>query len=359
MAVNTNDKRLVAVKTEEEQALNKSNTMYNSMIADSQKYYDEQIQASKDYAKEQSRLQQEKTDFAIEKIEQEKEQANKDYIREQSGSYVDWQKESNRYGANAETMASNGFVASGYGESAQVSMYNTYQNRVATARESFNKAILNYNNSITEAQLQNSSNLAEISYKALQDQLQLALEGMQYRNQLLETQANKQLEIKSMYHQKYQDVLSQINTENALAEQIRQFNASLAEQKRQFNASRSSGGSGGSGGSYGDYTSDKAQDNSNQYAVNTAYYKGGLNRGAEKYGVFANGYQPKGVLGYGTVSKTGDTISFYAPTLNGGTNPVTQNVWKTSDGTKWVWYGTQNKYIKLEVFQRMVKQGLK
>ena len=31
-------------------------------------------------------------------------------------------------------------------ESSKVSMYNTYQNRVATARDSYNRAVLNYNN---------------------------------------------------------------------------------------------------------------------------------------------------------------------------------------------------------------------
>ena len=242
MASTTNDKRLVAVDREEEKALNKSNTMYNSMIKDSQKYYDQQIQASKDWENTQTKLQQEQTNFAIEKIEQQKDQANKDYVKEQSGAYVDWQKESNRYGANAEEMAASGFVSSGYGESSQVSMWNTYQNRVATARESYNQAVLNYDNAIKDAQLQNNAKLAEIAYQSLQAQLELSLQGLQYKNQLLETQANKQLEIKNIYENKYQNVLNQINKENELAEEIRQYNANLklqqqklAEEKRQYN----------------------------------------------------------------------------------------------------------------------------
>ena len=43
--VNPNDERLVAVNREEEKELNKSNTMYNSMIANSDKYYQAQIDA--------------------------------------------------------------------------------------------------------------------------------------------------------------------------------------------------------------------------------------------------------------------------------------------------------------------------
>lgn len=240
--INPNDERLVAVNKEEETALNKSKTMYNSMIADSDQYYQAQINAAKEWEATQKANQQAQTDFAIEKIEQQKEQATKDYTKEQSGAYVDWQKESNRYGASAEELAVSGLLNTGYGESSQVRMYNTYQNRVASARESYNQAILNYNNAIKDAQLQNNSVLAEIAYDALQQQLELSLQGFQYKNQLLETQANKQLEIKNMYHSQYQDVLKQINTENALQEEVRQYNANyslqqqqLKEEVRQFN----------------------------------------------------------------------------------------------------------------------------
>ena len=131
-------------------------------------------------------------------------------------------------------------------------MYTTYQNRVTAARESYNLAVQNYNNAITEARLQNNSILAEIAYEALQKQLELSLQGFQYKNQLVLEQANKKLEVENMYYNRYQDVLDQINTENALAEQIRQFNAQLAEEQRQFNETMAynkakSSGSGGGG----------------------------------------------------------------------------------------------------------------
>ena len=370
------DERLNDVKLEEDQTLNKNNTMYNSMIKDSNDFYQAQIDASKDYVDKQTQLQQEKTDFAIEKIEQQKEQANKDYLKEQSGAYVDWQKESNRYGANAEEMAAGGFVASGYGESSQVSMYNTYQNRVATAREVYNRAVLNYDNAIKDAQLQNNSLLAEIAYEGLQKQLELALQGFQYENQLIEQQANKQLEIKNMYHQQYMDVLQQINTENALAEQIRQhnesmalqrekfeeekrqynetlaeqkrqYNESLAEQKRQYNARLSSSGSGSDNNTvkYKDSNNDVEYIDSRKYEVNTAYYKGNKNKDC-KYGTFSNGYQPNNVDGK-KLSKTGDTITFETKTLSGQKQIVTQNIWRTSDGKQYYWDGRYNKYIQI------------
>jgi hypothetical protein len=193
---------------------------YGGMIDSANKYYDDLAQNAQDWADKQTQLQQERTDFAIEQIEQQKDKAHKDYLKEQSGAYVDWQKQSNQYGVNAEKMAAAGLDKTGYSESSQVSMYNTYQNRVATARESYNNAVLNYNNAIKDAQLQNNATLAEIAYNALQQQLELSLEGFQYKNQLILEQANKKIELDNIKWTRYQDMLQQINTENTLKAEI-------------------------------------------------------------------------------------------------------------------------------------------
>lgn len=268
--INYNDERFAEVEADKKAALNEVEKTYGGMIKDSDKFYQAQIDASKQWADTQTKLQQEQTDFAIEKIEQQKDQTKKDYLKEQSGAYVDWQKQSNNYGANAEQMASQGMTNTGYSESSQVSMYNTYQNRVATARESYNRAILNFNNGIQEARLANNSALAEIRFKALQQQLELSLQGFQYKNTLVQAKADKKTQLDSEYYSRYQDVLKQINTENALAEEVRQYNEKMAEERRQFNATMalereqfeyqkqkaasggSSGGGSGGGGGGGD-----------------------------------------------------------------------------------------------------------
>lgn len=236
VTVDYNDERFKNVESDKAAAMSDVNNTYDPMINQSDKFYDAQINASKDWAGKQTQLQQERSDFAIEQIEQQKDQAKKDYTKEQSGAYVDWQKESNRYGANAEQLASQGFGNTGYSESSQVSLYNTYQKRVATAREAYQSSLLNYNNAIKDARLQNNSALAEIAYNALKEQLALSLEGFQYKNSLILEKANRKTELDNMYYGRYQDVLRQINSENALAEEIRQYNETLAEQKRQYDA---------------------------------------------------------------------------------------------------------------------------
>lgn len=234
-AINYDDKRFQEVKNQEATAVKETQGTYDKMVNQSDSFYQQQIDASKDWANKQSEIQQAQTDFAIEKVEQAKDQAKKNYTKEQKGAYTDYQKATNEYGANAETLAAQGLNQTGYSESTRTSAYNTYQNRYMTARESYNQAILNYDNNIKEAQLANSSALAKIAYEALQQQLELSLQGFQYKNTLLLQKLEAVNQTKDRYYNRYQDVLQQINTENAMAEQIRQYNESLAEQKRQYN----------------------------------------------------------------------------------------------------------------------------
>ena len=233
-SINYDDERFNQVEQQKQEALNNVNNTYNNMINQTDQYYQNQIDASNQYAEQQKQLQQENTDFIIDKIEQEKEKTEKDYIKEQKGAYVDWQKQSNQYGANAEQLAASGMQNAGYSESSQTSMYNQYQGRVATARESFNNAVVNYNNSIKEAQLANNSALAEIAYKALQAQLELSLQGFQYKNELINTQLQMQNETEDRYYSRWQDVLGQMNQENQFAESIRQYEQNYKLQTEQF-----------------------------------------------------------------------------------------------------------------------------
>lgn len=362
-SINYEDKRFTDVESQKQQALAENEQIYNGMIDKSNQYFQSQIDANKEWADKQQQLQQEKTDFAIEKIEQEKEQANKDYLKEQKGAYVDWQKESNQYGANAEQMAAGGLSNTGYSESSQVSMYNTYQNRVATARESYNRAVLNYNNAIKDAQLQNNSILAEIAYNALQKELELSLQGFQYENNLILDKVNKKMEIDNNYYGRRQDVLNQINTENALAEQARQYDENmklqreqLAYQKeqdeknyqlqlKQISASRSYGSGGGGG------NSNKSK---NVKQVDTKYYNGDIAENVGGFGYMGkdnNGvaYQPKGVYIDGKaykLNKSGKTAGQMFgknATNSSGVNIANQNVW-VANGHYYIWNGTRNQY---------------
>lgn len=264
--INYEDQKFKDVEADKKSAISDLEKTYSGMINDSDAYYKAQVDATKQWEKQQTDLQNQQTDFAIKEINQKKDQAKKDYTKEQSGAYQDWKKQSDPTGARAEQIADMGMQNTGYSESSQVSMYNTYQNRVMTARESYNRIVLDFDNAITQARLQNNSALAEIAYKSLQQRLELNLQGFQYKNQLLLEQANRKTELEQIYHERWQDVLDQMNTENALAEEIRQYNESMAFEREQWewqkaNFNRSSGWGGRSGG--GGYSGSSGKSSSN------------------------------------------------------------------------------------------------
>lgn len=303
MAVNYKDERFQSVNEEKQAALNNINNTYNDMINKSDSFYNDLSNQVETNANVQKEIQQANTDFAIDKIEQQKEWLNKDYQKEQKGAYVDYQKGVDNYGVNNENMAASGLTNTGYSESSRVSMFNTYQNRVATARDSFNRAIQNYDNGIREAQLSNNAKLAEITAQAQAKSLELALQGFQYKNSLLQSQLNAQQTTEDRYYSRWQDVLKQINTENALAEQKREFNAQLNASKKQAQILKNNNNNG-----------DAIDKNGNPKYSDTGFLLGNFN--VYKSG---NNYyikQPNGnyaILPYSVAKETKNTL-----TLNNG-----------------------------------------
>jgi hypothetical protein len=166
-------------------AMNDMAGVYENMISQNNAMAAKEQAAIDQYAEEQKKLQQEATDLTLQQMEQQKAEAADDYAKEQSAAYIDYQKQTAKHGVNAEQMASMGMRGTGYSESAKVAMYNAYQNRVAVARQTYNKLVTDYNNAMAEAKLQNSSALAQIAFNALQSGLQLNQQTLQNEQNLL------------------------------------------------------------------------------------------------------------------------------------------------------------------------------
>ncbi len=230
--IDYNDERLTTVEKEGTARKNEVTENYNKMINDRDTYTQQQQANLENWQKQQTELQQAQTAHTIDKINQQKDQNTKDYQKEQKASYTDYMKQSNQYGANAEMLARQGLQNSGYQESSQVSMWNTYQNRVASARESYKKAVLEFNNMLKDAELSNNETLANIAQQKLEQSLQIALQGFEYKNNLTIQRDNKIDDIDTTYHAKYQDVLNQINREYEYEQQQKQWQ----EQQRQWQA---------------------------------------------------------------------------------------------------------------------------
>lgn len=231
--VNYNDDRFNKVEQDKQTELDKYNQKYDQLINDRNEFTNQQQQLVDQWQNTQNQIANDNLNFQKELYEQQKQKAEEEYQKEAKASYIDYQKEVDKYGVSRENVVANGLSNSGYSESSKVDMYNTYQNRVASARSSLNDAKLEFDNAIKEATLTNNAQLAENALTALQQKLQIALEGFNYTTEQENNRLNWNYTINDTYYNRYQDVEDQINYENQQAEAIRQWNEQMAYQKEQ------------------------------------------------------------------------------------------------------------------------------
>ena len=234
MAVNYDDDRFQQVENEKQEQLNQYNQTYDNLMAEREDLTNQQQGLVEQWQQTQNENLDKQFQFQQDLINQQKAETEKAYEKEAKSAYTDYQKEVDRYGVSREQQVANGLGNTGYSESSKVSMYNTYQNRLATAKESMDKAYLEFDNAIREAQLTNDVTKAENALTALQQKLQISLEAFNYKDTATQNKLNWQQQINSDYYNRYQNVLDQINYENEQAEAIRQYNEQMKFQQEQL-----------------------------------------------------------------------------------------------------------------------------
>ena len=214
-------------------------------------------------------------------------------------------------------------------------MYNAYQNRIASARQSLNDIKLEFDNAIKEATLQNNATLAENALTALKQKLDIALEGFNYKDTQTQNKLNWQNTLNNTYYNRYKDVESQINYENEQAEAIRQYEEQMAYKKEQdriaqqnwekeyalqqaqLAATRAYTASLSNGSSSGSLTNGSSSSNSNSSSGTISY------NGKTGYSSLTSAVQylqNNGVKGVSTASNVNDLIAkgyLTTQTING------------------------------------------
>lgn len=187
----------------------------DSLTADVDDAYGDLEEATNAFGEEQLKLQDEQTNYTVEQIEQQKEEAKNELQKEQRNAYADYQKQVNPYGVEAEQMAQMGMSNTGYSETSKVAMYTAHQNRIALAKQSYDKAILDYNNAINEARMQNSVSKAQIAFQTLQMRLGYVIEGIGKKMSMLQAKADTIGSQKS-----YLDILDELNGDTETSDMV-------------------------------------------------------------------------------------------------------------------------------------------
>lgn len=178
---------------------------------------DELENKQNNYLAEQQRLNDQIVDKSLEKTKLQTDFEKKQYEQEATktakGLYADYQKQNSNYGANAETIASQGLANSGYSESSKVSLYNNYQRNVTSIITELNreKSVLDLqlNQASIDADIQRAQNLAN----TYAQKMELAMNTYQLRYNLYRDQVADEQWLKSYELQLRQLEMSQANAD--------------------------------------------------------------------------------------------------------------------------------------------------
>ena len=159
---------------------------YNQML-------DKSLQQQNDIVNKQTQMQ-------VDSLGRQKEQIDREATQQNRAIYQDYKKNSNPFGQQAESLAGQGLANSGYAETTQARMYNTYQNNITATLNNARQLKADVDFQIQQARQTGDITLA-------QNALQLFNQRMQLLSQEYDMRNNRE----QFLYQKQQDALAQSN----------------------------------------------------------------------------------------------------------------------------------------------------
>lgn len=184
----------------------------NNPYAELETKYANNINQQNDLLNQSEQIQNEQinanTQQTLAEIERQRGYSQQDFNKEAKGAYQDYQKLINPYGVQAENIFSNGLGNSGYSETSKLNAYNTYQNRYATAKESTDRLMEDFNNQMTQAQLEGNREKAQVALTKLQNQMDNLWQQMSIDMDIVGKKVNYNQWLDEFNYQKQQDEIA-------------------------------------------------------------------------------------------------------------------------------------------------------
>ena len=181
---------------------------YNQML-------DQSLQQQNDIVNKQTQMQ-------VDSLGRQKEQIDREATQQNRAIYQDYKKNSNPFGQQAENLAGQGLANSGYAETTQARMYNTYQNNITATLNNARQLKADVDFQINQARQTGDITLA-------QNALQLFNQRMQLLSQEYDMRNNRE----QFLYQKSQDALAQRNWQTEF-----DYNKSVADRNYNYQLSR-------------------------------------------------------------------------------------------------------------------------
>ena len=156
----------------------------------------------------QNEITQKQTKLNIDELNREKAKIDTDVNKTTSGMYTEYQKQANQYGAEADRQARLGLANSGYAETIQTNLYNTYQKNVTDTLNNARNLKAEFYFQISKARQTGDITLAQNALEIYNQKMQLLTQEYEMRN-------NRE----QFLYQKDQDAQAQSNWEKEYAYQ--------------------------------------------------------------------------------------------------------------------------------------------
>lgn len=158
--------------------------------------------------KQQQDITNKQTEMNVAELEKNKQDVDKDANKTNKALYAEYRKTSQPYGSTAENLASQGLGNSGYAETTQTNLYNTYQKNITDTLNNARDLKADFDFQISKARQTGDITLAQNALNIYNQKMQLLTQEYELKN-------NRE----QFLYQKEQDALSQSNWEKEWAYQ--------------------------------------------------------------------------------------------------------------------------------------------
>ena len=152
--------------------------------------------------KQQQDIVNKQTQMNVDALERNKQEIDQQTKKTNQGLYTEYKKASNPYGVNAEQTYAKGLGNSGYAETTQTNLYNTYQKNVTDTINNAQKLKSDFDFKINEAMQTGNLTIAQNALEIYKQKMQLLTQEYELRN-------NRE----QYLYSKEQDALAQSNWE--------------------------------------------------------------------------------------------------------------------------------------------------
>ena len=172
---------------------------------------------------QQQDITNKQTELNVAELQRNKEEVDKDVDKTNKALYAEYRKATNPYGSNAENLASQGLGNSGYAETTQTNLYNTYQKNITDTLNNARDLKADFDLQISKARQTGDITLAQNALEIYNQKMQLLTQEYELKN-------NRE----QFLYQKEQDALSQSNWEKEYAYQQQRDQVSDSQWQQTF-----------------------------------------------------------------------------------------------------------------------------